>query len=281
VAASINSFKSVTGVSAAVSATTSNTSQLILKSTDYGSDQFVSVKVTGGASAVEGSGIYQLSSTDENLLSTSSQTTFANATTAVRDEGQDIGAIINGITAVAKGRTASIATDFLDVSVELNTSGAQTLATVDAFTITGGGAVFNLGPNVDITNQVSIGIANVAARNLGSIGTGFLDDLGAGKSANVVTGDLGSGQEIVNKAINQVSLLRGRLGAFQKNVIGATIRSLSVALENTSAAESLIRDTDFAAETAELTRSQILVNAATNVLAIANAQPQSVLALLA
>jgi flagellin len=55
---------------------------------------------------------------------------------------------------------------------------------------------------------------------------------------------------------------------------------LSVAFENTSAAESSIRDTDFATETAELTRSQILVNAATNVLSIANQQPQSVLALL-
>ena len=74
--------------------------------------------------------------------------------------------------------------------------------------------------------------------------------------------------------------MRGRLGAFQKNVVGASIRSLGVALENTSAAESAIRDTDFASSTANLTRSQILVNAATNVLAIANAQPQSVLALL-
>ncbi|MEM9883705.1 MAG: flagellin, partial [Planctomycetota bacterium] len=49
---------------------------------------------------------------------------------------------------------------------------------------------------------------------------------------------------------------------------------------NTSAAESAIRDTDFAKETAELTRSQILVNAATNALGIANSQPQNVLSLL-
>ena len=58
------------------------------------------------------------------------------------------------------------------------------------------------------------------------------------------------------------------------------INSLNVALENTSAAESLIRDTDFASDTASLTRSQILVQAATNVLAIANARPQSILQLL-
>ena len=53
-----------------------------------------------------------------------------------------------------------------------------------------------------------------------------------------------------------------------------------MALENTSAAESAIRDTDFAQETAELTRSQILVQAATNSLSIANSNPQNALALL-
>ncbi|MEE9212444.1 MAG: flagellin, partial [Phycisphaeraceae bacterium] len=154
----INTFTSVTGVSATVSATGGG---VLLKSNEFGSDQFVSVKVIddGGVAG----GIALLSSTDENTVSTTGFTTFASVQAAIRDAGQDVGAIINGITAVAKGRTASVATDFLDVSVELNTSGAQTLATVDAFTITGGGAVFNLGPNVDITNQVSIGIANVAA----------------------------------------------------------------------------------------------------------------------
>jgi flagellin len=70
------------------------------------------------------------------------------------------------------------------------------------------------------------------------------------------------------------------LGAFQKNTVGATINSLGIALENTAAAESSIRDTDFAAETAELTRAQILGQAATQALAIANALPTSVLALI-
>ena len=87
-------------------------------------------------------------------------------------------------------------------------------------------------------------------------------------------------QNIVDSAIKQVSSLRGRLGAFTKNTVGSTIRSLGVTLENTAAAESTIRDTDFAAETASLTRQQIMAQAATQALAIANAQPQSVLALL-
>src|SRR5205814_9613881 len=109
---------------------------------------------------------------------------------------------------------------------------------------------------------------------------GYLSSLGSGQSQNVVDGNLETAQKIVNTAIDQVSSLRGRLGAFQKNVVGATIRQLGVSLENTSAAESSIRDTDFAAETAKLTRSQILVSAATSVLQLANSSPQSVLKLL-
>ena len=58
------------------------------------------------------------------------------------------------------------------------------------------------------------------------------------------------------------------------------MNSLGVALENASAAESAIRDTDFAEETAKLTRNQILSQAATTVLAQANASPQAALSLL-
>ena len=56
---------------------------------------------------------------------------------------------------------------------------------------------------------------------------------------------------------------RGRLGAFSKNTVGSTIKNLGVSLENTAAAESAIRDTDYAFETAELTRLQIMNQAAT------------------
>ena len=74
--------------------------------------------------------------------------------------------------------------------------------------------------------------------------------------------------------------LRGRLGAFQSNTVGSTINALGVALENTSAAESSIRDTDFAKETANLTRNQILVAAATSAVSLAKSAPSSVLQLL-
>ncbi len=68
--------------------------------------------------------------------------------------------------------------------------------------------------------------------------------------------------------------------AFQRNTLGTNINSLGVAFDNIAAAESMIRDADFAVETAALTRSQILVNASTVTLQLANAAPQNVLALL-
>ncbi|MEM9752399.1 MAG: flagellin [Planctomycetota bacterium] len=270
----INTFTDVTGVSAANSG-----NGIRLDSVNFGSDAFVSVQVADDGG--ESGSINILSANNTNVLGAAgSATAFSAATTPVRDEGQDVGAVINGVSATASGKTARIATDFLDVEIDLTTAGSQATGNINALTIQGGGATFNLGPNVDIGNQVSIGLGNVAVRNLGNETNGFLDSLGAGKGNNVVDGDLGAAQKIVNDAIAQVSGLRGRIGAFQKNTVGATIRSLGVALENTAAAESAIRDTDFASETAELTRAQILQQASTQVLGIANSQPQSALSLL-
>ena len=188
--------------------------------------------------------------------------------------------MINGVLATTDGRTARVSTDVLDVEITLDEAGATTAGATTAATIDSGGASFNLGPGVNINNQVSLGIGNVAARNLGSQANGFLSSLAGGQANNVVNGDLGQAQKIVDDAIDQVSSLRGRIGAFTKNTVGSTIRTLGIALENTAAAESAIRDTDFAEETAALTRNQILVNASTNVLGISNSRPQSVLGLI-
>jgi len=83
----------------------------------------------------------------------------------------------------------------------------------------------------------------------------------------------------IDSAINTVALRRGTLGALQ-NRLSMTISNLSVASENLSAANSRVVDTDFAYETAVFTKNQILVQAATAVLAQANVLPQNALTLL-
>lgn len=83
----------------------------------------------------------------------------------------------------------------------------------------------------------------------------------------------------IDSAIKTIDGARADLGALQ-NRFQSTIRNLSNIVENVSAARSRIRDTDFAKETAELTRAQILQQASTTVLAQANTRPQSALSLL-
>jgi flagellin len=83
----------------------------------------------------------------------------------------------------------------------------------------------------------------------------------------------------VDTAITTLAQARGRLGASQ-NRLQSAFSSVQTARENTSAAESRIRDVDFAAETADLTRNTILQQAATSVLQQANVQPQLALSLL-
>ena len=84
----------------------------------------------------------------------------------------------------------------------------------------------------------------------------------------------------IDEVIVKVTSLRGLLGAFQKTTLDTNIASLGDTLSNLVEAESSIRDADFAKETANLTRAQILVQSGTAVLQIANSNPQNVLALL-
>jgi flagellin len=83
----------------------------------------------------------------------------------------------------------------------------------------------------------------------------------------------------IDSALTSVSSLRGTFGAIQ-NRFESTIANLSATTENLTAARSRIQDADFAVETANLTRAQILQQAGVAMLAQANVQPQNVLALL-
>jgi len=144
----------------------------------------------------------------------------------------------------------------------------------------GGLADFALGSKVDAIGLESIGIDNIAVTSLGNPTEGYLSTLKSGATNSLSSTNLYTAQKIVDSAIKDISTMRGRLGSFQKNTLETTINSLKITGENLQSAESAIRDTDFATETSNLTRSQILVSAATSVLAQANFAPQNVLSLL-
>jgi flagellin len=245
VVAAVNAVKDATGVSATLSG-----SDIRFESTSFGSAQFVSVNAIAGQFTI---GTTKASGTDANVT-------------------------VNGAQAQADGTHISYRNSNLDVEFDLDSTFNAPGSTT--FGITGGGATFALGSKVTETDKASIGIASVSTGSLGDNANGFLSSLGSGGANSLLGSNLGTAQKVIDKAIKQVSQLRGRLGAFQKFTIGSTINSLGVAYENASAAESAIRDTDFAEETSKLTRSQILSQAASTVLAQANSAPQSALALL-
>ena len=191
-----------------------------------------------------------------------------------RATGTDISASVNGIQASGDGNKLSINTASLDLSLTVN-AGSSTAVN---FTINGGGALFQLGPEVVSNQQARIGITSVNTAKLGGT-DGKLFQLGSGGVADLDS-DPTTAASIVDEAINQITSLRGRLGAFQRTSLETNKNALNDTLVNLTDAQSNIRDADFATETANLTRAQILVQSGTTVLQIANSNPQNVLALL-
>ena len=252
IAFAVNRISDSTGVTAVPR---SGTSGLTFQSSGFGTKNFVSVQAQAGTF----------------------NTVDLTGATKQRVTGSDAVATINGALTVGDGLNIKLNTTTLDLDVTLD---AGFGAGQTSFSITGGGALFQLGPQVNTNQQVNIGIGSVAASNLGDSNVGFLNEVVTGGPKTLVAGEAGAASRILEKAIRQVAVLRGRLGAFEKNTLDTNVNSLSVALENVTASESTIRDADFATETAALTRAQILTQAGTSVLATANTSPQSVLSLL-
>jgi len=243
IAGAVNLVSDSIGVSAVFAAGT-----ITFTSTEYGSNAFVDVEEISDPGA---------------LFQGSARTT-----------GTDIAGNINGYTASGNGNTLSLNTTSLDMTLTV-TDGSNTTVTFD---ITGGGAVFQLGPQVQTNQQSRIGIQSVNTGLLGG-SAGRMYEIKSG-GANDLDTDPTTAAQIVDQSITKVTTLRGRFGAFQRTTLETNIASLQDTVSNLSEAESSIRDADFAAETAELTRAQILVQSGTAVLQIANQNPQNVLSLL-
>jgi flagellin len=185
--------------------------------------------------------------------------------------GVEIGAIVGGTTAA----------DTLAEAIKvINKSSAST--GVVAFTNEAGDGI---GLRSVSGDEISIkyGDSAVAADVLTSTGLQERNaSAGAGSVASVNIATAAGAQRaisIIDKAIDQVSSTRAELGAVN-NRLDFTVSNLANISEKTSAARSRINDADFAQETANLSRSQVLQQAATAMLAQSNARPQQVLSLL-
>jgi len=171
-------------------------------------------------------------------------------------QGTEAGTTItaaNGATALVNG-TETAGTDAADGD-GVTTRGTLTLSSAENFTVGGADAAY-----------AGLSSASAALSTLSSVDISDVD----GSNAAIA---------VLDGALSQVSSQRAALGAFQSRFT-SVVSSLQTASENLSAARSRIMDADFAAETASMTRAQILQQAGTAMLAQANALPNNVLTLL-
>jgi flagellin-like hook-associated protein FlgL len=238
---------------------------LIFKSMGYGSDQFVDVRAKG---------------VGENTATTFT-TTDADGKKAESVYGKDADVVINGMQASVNGLDVSLNTSALSVDFTLSEFAGTMAGWETDFTINGGGATFQVGPDVVSRQQITLGIRSINTVQLGGA-SGVLNQLRSGQDASLdpVKGDTNKAFRIVQESLLAITSIRGRLGTMQRATLETNINVLNDTLVAITEAESQIRDTDFAEETSNLTRAQILVQANMNTLGVANQIPNYMLSLL-
>ena len=258
----INALTSVTGVSAQASLA-SNGYVVNLIQVNYGANfridanQSTSILWTGGAANNSAQGI--------DAQVTVTVMTSVGATDATFTGGRSPGD--SGLKVKDAYGNTLLLTEAGNVS---NNNQSYGVAVVTAQSL-----VFQIGANAGQVTRLSLGDTRASRLGTTAVPNKSLQDID-------VTSQQGAQDaiRIVDEAISQISQLRGNIGAFQRQVLESTIRSLNVARENLAASESAIRDTSMAEEVMNYTKLQILQQAGMAVLAQANAVPQSVLALL-
>ena len=254
--------------------------------TDLVSDSATtSLTLHTGANASETTTV-SLSAMTESLLKVSATTIALNGTSQQQEtanfgdissqtnDGSGTGTYtltLGGVT-YTTASTITAATTSAEMKTALDTatdSQGNLVTTVGAFSVNGSTElVFTYTNNGNQTGTNSIAADHTSFDN-SNITVAAVD--GAGKADDAIT--------IIDEALATVAKERATLGATQAQ-LESTVRNLSNVAENTAAAAGRIMDTDYAAETANLTKAQILQQAATSILAQANAQPQAVLTLL-
>ncbi len=253
----VNEFTAQTGVVADID---SGSTRLYTK--DFGSDASLNV-VSNTAAGATSSGIGTTTITDNgvDVIGTIDGTSYTGS-----------GNVLTANSGSAKGVVIQFAAD----------SGANAAKTVAAgaqgnVSVTDNSLIFQIGANQNQTAKIAINKVNSNGLGVGVSNNQFssldeIDVTSASKAQDTIA--------VVDAAISDVTNLRGTLGSFQSNTLESTANNLRATLENTTNAESVIRDTDFASEIANFTRGQVLVQAGTAMLSNANQIPQLVLSLL-
>lgn len=257
VISTINTYTGQTGVVAEVGAGSATR----LRTNNYGSNAKITVQSNVAAAA----------------------TSSGFGTTAASVTGVDVAGTLGGFAATGNGNvlTGSAGAGAAGISVSFALAAGSTTTSVTGAqgnaTVTDNSLTFQIGANANQTVKVAVDNATTTALGLNVAGTQF---------ANLNTIDVQSQSgaqdsiKVIDQAISDITNLRGRLGAVQQQTLESNANNLRTTLENTTAAESVIRDTDFAAETANFSKSQVLMQVGTQVLQNSKQIDQLVLSLM-
>ncbi|MFC1821093.1 flagellin [Thermodesulfobacteriota bacterium] len=179
--------------------------------------------------------------------------------------------VTNGTTSATESQlltadgSQSVNFSSIGISLDLGPNYLLTAADLDAATMvfTASGGRFITGTKNDADHYIDVTIDQVSKADL---------------SIDTVTGTAVGDLTLIDSAISTLATSRGEIGAFM-NRLGYAAANLATTIENTQAAESVIRDVDMAAEMTTFTKNQILLQAGTAMLAQANMAPQQVLSL--
>ncbi len=256
------------------------------------------------AAAINAAGVPGLTATAQNSISAA---TFTGTYTGA-GAGDTVALSINGVSVLSATAASTLTTDTLVNQINLYSGQTGVSATMNGTELT---LTTSDGRNIDLTETIvdadssitaggfadastdltgmSRGTITLSASEnivmtgafaaIGHAGT-ISKDTSTLATVNVSTVDAANAtMKRIDAALTSVSNVRSSLGAIQ-NRFESTINNLQTVSENLSASRSRILDADFAAETANLTRAQILQQAGTAILAQANSVPQNVLSLL-
>ena len=254
----INEFTGQTGVVAEDDPSAATSTRL--RTVDFGTDATVTVVSNlAGAATSSGFGTTQVSDSGVNIAGTIG----GNAATGS-------GNVLTGTDGASQGIRISLGVSPTDSAASVTGGAGQV-------TITDNSLTFQIGANAGQTVDVAIDAVNPTGLGIGVTNNQFtsLNDIEV-TSATKAQDALG----VIDAAIDEITNLRGTLGAFQANTLESTANNMRTTLENTVNAESVIRDTDFAEEISNFTNSQVLVQAGTSVLSNANQSSQLILSLL-
>jgi flagellin len=249
------------GLNVTISKTESGTIQI--QHNQYGSDHtFSAASSTAGVLSEKG-GIFQVATRGKNLSG------FINGEATI-----GMGETMTGISGNKKTDGLSVRYHSKDPNLAIPAEGIN----VGKVNVTQNALTFQIGPGQG--QKVRVALQNVSSGTLAR-GVENASNFESLSELDVTTSQgAQDSMTLIDKAINEVIKVRAELGAFQNNTLEINVANMQIAKENMVAAESNIRDTDMAAEMAEFTKNDLIMQSSAAMLAQANQIPQKVMRLL-